>query len=417
MSASPRHARDHHPAWPRLDGRLDTDETSLRWAADDFGHLVHRRPRAVLRPGSVADIAAVLRHCATHDIPVAARAEGHSTGGQAQALDGVVIDLSGLRTVHEVGADFVSVDAGARWSQVLAETLPLGLTPPVLTDYLELSVGGTLSVGGLGGASHHHGAQTDNVLDLTVSTPDGELLDCSPTNNAALFNRIRAGRGRHGVILRATVRLVPAPTHARRHQLYYTDLAVFLDDQRRLVADGRFDYLEGQLKRDDRGDRRYLIEATTFRSRDGGDDVRLDDLRHERDTAEVEDLTYWDFLNRLADGEAHLRSTGEWLHAHPWSNLLLPDSAVETVLTGETARRSVDDVGPSGLVLLYPIPRQRLTTPMLDLPDGDPVFLFALLRHAATDDHATVRRMQDANRALRSQVTANGGTVYLVGPG
>lgn len=46
---------------PQLRGALRYDEASVRWAAEDFGHLVHHRPRAVLRPGSVADVAAIVR--------------------------------------------------------------------------------------------------------------------------------------------------------------------------------------------------------------------------------------------------------------------------------------------------------------------------------------------------------------------
>ena len=41
---------------------LLTDETSLQNAADDFGHIVHQVPVAVLRPGSVDDIVAMVRN-------------------------------------------------------------------------------------------------------------------------------------------------------------------------------------------------------------------------------------------------------------------------------------------------------------------------------------------------------------------
>ena len=51
-----------------------------------------------------------------------------------------------LRTIHAVQRDRVVVDAGATWREVVEATLPHGRTPPVLTDYLDLSVGGTLAV-------------------------------------------------------------------------------------------------------------------------------------------------------------------------------------------------------------------------------------------------------------------------------
>ena len=43
-------------AVPQLDGQLLFDETTRTEAADDYGHIVHRKPWAVLVPGSVNDI-------------------------------------------------------------------------------------------------------------------------------------------------------------------------------------------------------------------------------------------------------------------------------------------------------------------------------------------------------------------------
>ncbi len=47
--------------------------------------------------------------------------------------------------------------------------------------------------------------------------------------------------------------------------LAYADIRTFVDDQRRLLAEGRFDYLEGNLVPDASGTGwRYVIEAATF---------------------------------------------------------------------------------------------------------------------------------------------------------
>ena len=46
---------------PHLDGVLRTDDEALTAASADFGRFVDRRPVAVLEPGSVADIARVIR--------------------------------------------------------------------------------------------------------------------------------------------------------------------------------------------------------------------------------------------------------------------------------------------------------------------------------------------------------------------
>ena len=55
--------------------------------------------------------------------------------------------------------------------------------------------------------------------------------------------------GQLAIVVRATIRLVPAPTRARTYQLFYSDLDTYLADQRRALAEGRFTSLEGQVQR------------------------------------------------------------------------------------------------------------------------------------------------------------------------
>ncbi|MBD0265578.1 MAG: FAD-binding protein, partial [Tolypothrix sp. Co-bin9] len=125
---------------PPLDGVLYTDNTKLAAATDDFGHIVHRQPIAVLEPGSIEDIIRIIQFVRTYKIKIAARGQGHSSYGQSQVEAGVVINMSTLNKIHSIGADRAIVEAGVVWSQLLQQTLEQKLTPPVLTDYIELSI-------------------------------------------------------------------------------------------------------------------------------------------------------------------------------------------------------------------------------------------------------------------------------------
>jgi cytokinin dehydrogenase len=381
---------------------IQNDEESLAWAADDYGHIVHIQPAGVQRPSSVADIEVALQE----GHPLRARGQGHSTAGQAQQAGAVIVDMSYLNAILSVTSSYVEVEAGARWSEVLAATLPRGLTPPVLTDYLELSVGGTLSVGGIGGAAHQHGLQVDNVVSLDVLLPDGEIQTCAAGD--PLFDRVRAGEGSHGIIVRAKLRLIPAPARARRYVLHYSDLAQFLNDQRTLMASRRFHYLEGQAK----PGWFYEIEAVAYHSGGRPDaDSLLADLSHEF-VESVEDLSYWEFLNRLAPGEEFLRSVGDWQRPHPWSDVFLPDSVADSFLAGWLGSNTVDDIGENGVVLIYPFETRLVTAPLLRVPDEPVAFLFAVLR-MAPEDGAGLARMITGHRDLHNQALAAGGTIYL----
>lgn len=69
--------------FPSFDGSLLTDGASLAAAADDFGHMIHRQPSAVLKPGSVNDVIEMVRFARRNRIKVSARGQSHSTQAQA----------------------------------------------------------------------------------------------------------------------------------------------------------------------------------------------------------------------------------------------------------------------------------------------------------------------------------------------
>ena len=107
-------------------------------AADDFGRLIHRQPRAVARPASSADIASLMRWAGSQGLKIAARGQGHSIYGRALSEDGIVIDMSKLDAIRDLQPDRMSVEAGTTWKSVLDAALSHGMTPPVLTNYLGL---------------------------------------------------------------------------------------------------------------------------------------------------------------------------------------------------------------------------------------------------------------------------------------
>jgi FAD/FMN-containing dehydrogenase len=405
---------------PRLDGALVTDEASVAAAADDYGHIVHHRPAAVLRPGSVRDVVAMVRFCNEHDLPVTPRGQGHAPYGQAQVRGGLVIETAPLAAVGPLEPDStsVTVGAGARWSEVARATLAHGLTPPVFTDYLELSVGGTLSVGGIGGQAHRHGVQADNVTALRVVTGAGELVRCSPSRRADLFHAVLAGLGQCAVIVEATLRLVRAPETVRHYLLTYDDLETFVEDQRTLVEEGRFDCVGGQVLADATGAfRAYTLEAVAYGPPAGpapDDTALLRGLRHLPGGVERADLPYFGFLDRLAPLIARMKEAGVWTYAHPWLNLVLPGESAAALSAQVLADLTPAHLGP-GVIQLYPLRRDRLTTPLFRAPDDPLPYLFDVLGAVPPGDTGTVDRVLAANRSAYEAVAAAGGNQYPVG--
>lgn len=400
-------------AVPDLDGELLLDPASLAAAADDYGHLVHRTPVAVLRPGSVADVVKLVRYANRHRIAVAMRGQGHSTYGQAQVDGGVVIDSTTLAQVHEIRSDRVICDAGVTWFQLAQATLARGLTPPVFTDYLDLSVGGTLGCGGIGGTTQRYGLQVDTALELEVVTGTGELVRCSAGRHRALFEAVLGGLGQFGIVVRATVALVRAPQRARGYQLFYPDLDTYLGDQRRLLAERRFSSLEGQAQATATGGWEFFVDAAAYFTGPAPDDRALTrGLRADPVRTVITDYTFADWIDRLRPTVDFLKQIGVWYLPHPWIDTFLPASRTRDVVAATLDGLTVADTG-QGPVLLYPFHTAPLHRPFVRVPREPVAFLFSLLR--TTVPPTTAAEQLAGNRWLYERARDAGGKRYPVG--
>jgi cytokinin dehydrogenase len=399
---------------PDLDGELVVDPASLAEAEDDIGHITHHTPVAVLRPGSIDDMRQLVQFANRHHIKVAMRGQGHSTFGQAQAEAGVVIDSRTLDTIHDIGPQGAVVDAGVRWLDLLTAMVAQGYTPPVLTDFLELSVGGVLQVGGIGGHSHHVGFAVDNVRELQVVTGEGHVVTCSPSDKADLFNAVLGGLGQFGLIVRAQLPLVSAPTHARVFQLFYTDLTQYVADQNVVVMDERFSYLEGQVVPSPSGGWMFMLEAASYYTPplEPENAALLSGLSPNAGTT-LQEFSYFDWQNRLQPAVTALRQSGVWSFPHPWFNVFMPGSQAVTYVRDVLAALTAGDTG-NGPILFYPFRRSKLRRPFVVTPHEEILYLFSLLRTAPPDMH-TVHAMVAANRTLFEQARDLGGTHYPIG--
>jgi hypothetical protein len=396
---------------PPLDGTLATDPASLAAVADDFGHIVHRTPVAVLRPGSVEDVAKVVRFARANGIRVAGRGKGHTAFGQSQAAAGVVIDVSTLNQIHAVGPDAAVVDAGVVWRDLLLTTVPLGLTPPVLTDYTRLTVGGTLSVGGVSGRSYVHGAQVDNVLELQVVTGEGELVTCSESSNRGLFEAALAGLGLCAVIVRATVRLVPVGDKARTLRLFYPDAPAMLADLRLLIGAERFDHIRGMSVPTPAGFA-FFLEATSFYTSEAELPANpTSGLNFIPGSEQTEEMSYFDYTDLVVKLIDSLDAAGLGGFPHPWLDLFVPGSKIDDFASQTIASLDPATFLPGSLILFYPFVKSRLTRPLLRVPDEEVFFLFDILRTVPHEAVGPVlaenRRLYEANRAL-------GGKFYTI---
>jgi cytokinin dehydrogenase len=136
-------------------GEVLVDDASRESVSTDFGHMIVRKPGAVVRPASTEDVASAVKFAVRHSLSVSTRGGGHSQTGQSLS-DQIVLDMTSLDKVLEVNPGregTATCQAGLKWRTLVEQLAPQQLSPPVLTNNLEVSIGGTLSTGGLGVAS------------------------------------------------------------------------------------------------------------------------------------------------------------------------------------------------------------------------------------------------------------------------
>src|SRR5262245_51495937 len=147
-------------------------------------------------------------------------------GGQAMVRNGVAMTFN----VKPAAESWIEVDrdtrtyrvaAGARWRQVIAALDPLGFSPAVMQSNHDFGVAATLSVNAHGWPVPY-GPFGSTVRSFRLMLASGELVTCSPSDNAELFGLVMGGYGLLGIVtdldvamadndlLKATNELMPA---------------------------------------------------------------------------------------------------------------------------------------------------------------------------------------------------------------
>jgi FAD/FMN-containing dehydrogenase len=162
--------------------------------------MIERRPAAVARCASPADVADAIAHAQRNGLPLAVRAGGHSVAGLSLVDDGLVIDVRGMADVEvDPQRRVARVGAGATWSQFDRAAQPYGLATTggrVSTT----GVAGLTLGGGSGWLERKHGLACDNLLAVALVTAEGEQVRASASEHPDLFWALRGGGGNFGVV-------------------------------------------------------------------------------------------------------------------------------------------------------------------------------------------------------------------------
>lgn len=214
----------------------------------DGGQLVYGVPDAVCHARAPQDVAELLRMAQRESIPVTCRGGGLTTEGESVAARGILLDLKGLNRLLECDGKTAWVEAGMTWHQVAEALRPRGLDYTSAPLNMLSTVGGTLGVGGIDVNSPRHGCSADQVVELEVVTPTGDIVRVKEGDD--YLERVLLGYGQFGVITKARIKVRTYRPMAVRHFLY-TDIDIALADMMLLVEEDAVDACAILTLRDD----------------------------------------------------------------------------------------------------------------------------------------------------------------------
>lgn len=206
-TATPRTATVAEPNWAQRGGTVN-----------DASCLSRTPVSGVVAVRSEADVATALAYARAHGLPVSAAGVKHSMGGQAFAKGGVVLDMRALSAIRlDEKARTVTVGGGATW-HAIQNTIHPRFAVKAMQSTDIFTVGGSISVNAHG-MDHNSGAVMGSLRDLRLMLADGSVVTASRTENPELFAHVAGGYGLFGVILSATLDVVPNDIYRSEREL------------------------------------------------------------------------------------------------------------------------------------------------------------------------------------------------------
>ncbi|HEY3419633.1 MAG TPA: FAD-binding oxidoreductase [Methanomassiliicoccales archaeon] len=185
------------------------DENGYDQARKVWNGMIDRQPAVIVRCRGASDVMKAVRFARQHELVVSVRGGGHNVTGNAVNDNGMMIDLSNMKSVRVDPVERTAcVEPGATWREFDLEAQAFGLAT---TGGLVSSTGvaGFTLGGGIGWLVRKYGLSLDNLTSVDLVTAEGEIVSANMNENADLFWGLRGGGGNFGIVTSFEFQLHP----------------------------------------------------------------------------------------------------------------------------------------------------------------------------------------------------------------
>ena len=201
--------------------RMAAGETTADYGHDEALGLAPQVPGLVAWPETPAEVSALLRLAAEHDVPVTARGSGTGLSGAAiPAAGGLVVCFERMNRILEIDlANQVAVvEPGVTLAQLDQATGAVGLVYPVFPGESSASIGGNVATNAGGMRAVKYGVTRHQVLGLELVLAGGEVIRTGGrfvkgSSGYDLTQLVIGSEGTLALVTEATLRLYPRPQH------------------------------------------------------------------------------------------------------------------------------------------------------------------------------------------------------------
>ncbi|MDT5363698.1 MAG: hypothetical protein QOC69_5460 [Mycobacterium sp.] len=211
----------------RIVRRGDADHGAARIS---YNRLFEHDPTVIVFARETQDVVNALAWARQNDVELRVRSGGHSLEGWSSVDDGIVIDVSEMKSATiDLASNTATVGAGLNQLEVVSALGEAGFATPTGTEGTVGLVGATLG-GGFGLLTRNFGMASDNLLavEVVVASDDGgaQAIIADGKDNADLLWALRgAGNGNFGIVTSLTYTI-----HPLTQTIYVTATWPGLDD-------------------------------------------------------------------------------------------------------------------------------------------------------------------------------------------